>query len=466
MTQPAPRGALVDLDNIEFYRPQPSKSLQPESALSILPGVATRKTLPRGDSALLFDRPYGWDSLCSPTSLNSFDVEFSRCANAASLATSSPTDNKLMRGETGNETLDASTFSLTSSPSLSSPQKTTDLPGPFGSTTSQERIEIPTELDGHICPLSPELQARDQPPDIQPCVSHDEPSVDNHDMNICGTPSSHTEQNVQSNKPIGERENDQVLLGDGPQQLKQNISIPALSEGEPLLNDQQLPSISVVDPCPEDQLHSESDSSLSAESMKAPVHQRSLMPPSQAAGVTPSLELPSIITKPPRRKSFEVAQARIVGRRNRPRRNCQPGFDIVQHDRHPDCPDQKESPRLTKRRKRATRPAGKVTNCTSSRPFGQSLHSSAAAQSAKSCRSQDIFGHAILTVETHALGTSYFFSFEPNSPNELDTPQVRFSLDEPRRLTASSTPRMGSGANLGVPDLERKAAISGSVERM
>jgi hypothetical protein len=37
------------------------------------------------------------------------------------------------------------------------------------------------------------------------------------------------------------------------------------------------------------------------------------------------------------------------------------------------------------------------------------------------------------------LGTSFFFSFEPNSPNELDVPQFRFSLDEPRRLTAPSS---------------------------
>lgn len=111
MTQPAPRRVLVDLDNIEFYRPQPpSKSLQPESALSILPGVATRKTLPRGDSALLFDRPYGWNSSCNPTSLNSFDVELARCANAASLATSSPTDDEIMPSEPGNEALNASTF--------------------------------------------------------------------------------------------------------------------------------------------------------------------------------------------------------------------------------------------------------------------------------------------------------------------------------------------------------------------
>ncbi|OJJ42053.1 hypothetical protein ASPZODRAFT_1668495 [Penicilliopsis zonata CBS 506.65] len=495
MTQPAPRRVLVDLDNIEFYRPQPpSKSLQPESALSILPGVATRKTLPRGDSALLFDRPYGWNSSCNPTSLNSFDIELARCANAASLATSSPTDDELMLSEPGNEALNASTSLPTSSPSLSSSLEPTDLPGPFGSTASQERIEIPTGLDGHS-PLSPEVQERDQPPDIQPCVSHpDEPSVDNrrcssashfdnhdnHDLNIRGTPSSHTEQNVQSNKPPGERENDQVLLGAGPQQLKQNISIPALSEGEPLLNDQRAPSIRVVDSGPEGQLHSESDRSLSAESMKAPVRQRSSMPPRKVAAVAPSLERPSTITKPPRRKSFEVAQARIVGRRNRPRRSCQPEFDIVQHDRGRDCPDLEESLCCTKRRKRATRRARKVTSCPSSGPIGQSLGSLASsARSAESYHSQDILGLAVLTVETHALGTSYFFSFEPSSPNELDAPQLRFSLDEPRRLTAPSSThssydymqpprraRMGGGADPGVPGMERKAAISGSVERM
>lgn len=111
MTQPAPRRALVDLDNIEFYRPQPPlKLLHPELTLSILPGVATRKPLYRGDSALLFDRPYRWDSLYNPTSLNLFNIKLARCANAASLATSSPIDDELVLGEPRNETLNAFTF--------------------------------------------------------------------------------------------------------------------------------------------------------------------------------------------------------------------------------------------------------------------------------------------------------------------------------------------------------------------
>lgn len=254
-------------------------------------------------------------------------------------------------------------------------------------------------------------------------------------------PSTHIAQNDVANNPLGERENDRVVLGDGPLQLKQNILMPALSQGDPLSNDQRLPSIGVVDSGPEDQHHPDSGSSLSAESKKASVRQRSPMPRRQVAGVTPSPEPPSTIKKPPRRKSFEVAQARIVGGRNRPRRNCQPGFDVVQRDHHPDCSGQEESPRLTKRRKRATRPVGTLTNRTSSGPSKKLLHSSASAQSAKSYGSQDIFGHAILTVETHALGTSYFFSFEPNSPNELDAPQFRFAHDEPRRLTAPSSTR-------------------------
>ncbi|KAL2784256.1 hypothetical protein BJX66DRAFT_344221 [Aspergillus keveii] len=353
ITQPAPRRALVDLDNSEFYRPQPSQSLQLESALSIplilppnpiLPGAATRKALPHGDSALLFDRPFGWDSSCSPASLNSFDVELARCANAASLATSSPTVNELMQGGTGNATLDGSTFSLTSSPSLSSPKETTDRPGPFESTISREKTEIPTEPDSHICPPSLDLQERDQPPDIQPCGSHNEPSVssgwcsstpqnDNHGINMCGAPSSDTAQNDMTNGPLGELENDHVVLGNNPLPLKRHISIPVLSEGESLLNNQRLPSIRVVNSAPEVQLHSGSDSPPSPESRNASSRQRSPMPPRQVAGVTTSLELPPTITKPPRRKSFEVAQARIVERRNRPRRNCQPEFDAVPHGR-------------------------------------------------------------------------------------------------------------------------------------
>lgn len=120
MTQPAPRRALVDLDNIEFYRPQLLKSPRPESALiplilpplSILPGATARKTLPRGDGALPFDHPYGLDSSCSPASLNTFDVELARCANAASLAIGSHTANEHTQGQTGNEALDASTFCM------------------------------------------------------------------------------------------------------------------------------------------------------------------------------------------------------------------------------------------------------------------------------------------------------------------------------------------------------------------
>ncbi|KAE8397709.1 hypothetical protein BDV37DRAFT_276720 [Aspergillus pseudonomiae] len=462
MTQPAPRRALVDLDNIEFYRPQSLKSPRSESALlippilpplSILPGGTARKTLPRGDGALPFDHPYGLDSSCSPASLNTFDVDLARCANAASLATGSHTVNEFTQGQTGNETFDASSFSLASSPSLSSLPKTTDLPGPFGNTTSREGIRVSTEPDSHLCFPSPDLQERDQPRDIQPCGSHDEPSVshgrcsniphhDNHSISMCGIPPSpHIAQNDVANKPLGEQENDRVALGDGPLQLKQNISMPALSQGDPLLNDQRLPSIGVVDSGPEYQHHSDSG------------------------------KPPSTITKPPQRKSFELAQARMVGGRNRPRRNCQPGFDVVQRDRHPDYSDQEESPRLTKRRKRATRHVGTLTSRTSSGPSGKLLRSSASAQSAKSYGSQDNFRHAILT---------------PNSSNELGAPQFRFALDEPRHLTAPSSTsgsknkryphtsdihphrraRMGSGANLGVTDLDGKAAISGSVERV
>ncbi|PYH60290.1 uncharacterized protein BO96DRAFT_186688 [Aspergillus niger CBS 101883] len=49
MTQPAPRRALVDLDNIEFYRPQPSKSLQPEPTLSVQPISPCLSFLPAPD---------------------------------------------------------------------------------------------------------------------------------------------------------------------------------------------------------------------------------------------------------------------------------------------------------------------------------------------------------------------------------------------------------------------------------
>ncbi|GMG12981.1 unnamed protein product [Aspergillus oryzae] len=479
MTQPAPRRALVDLDNIEFYRPQLLKSPRPESAppLSILPGATARKTLPRGDGALPFDHPYGLDSSCSPASLNTFDVELARCANPASLATGSHTANELTQGQPGNEAFDASTFCTSRLWEIGILYLVVLLTFALQPWLRLHLSPAPQKQQICLAPLEVQkvergLRSLQNPTVIyalhlriyrsgispEPCGSHDEPGVshgrcsniphhDNHSMNMCGTPpSAHIAQNDVANKPLEERENDRVVLGDGPLQLKQNNLIPALSRGDPLLKDQRLPSIGVVDSGPEDQRHPDSRSSLSTESKKASIRQRSPMPPRQVAGVTPSPELPSTITKPPRRKSFEVAQARIVGGRNRPRRNCQSGFDVVQRDRYPDCSDQKESPRLTKRCKRATRPVGTLTNRTSSGPAGKLLHSSASAQSAKSYGSQDIFGHAILTVETHALGTSYFFSFEPNSPNELDAPQFRFALDEPRRLTAPSSTRGSKNA--------------------
>ncbi|KAL4935403.1 hypothetical protein BDV06DRAFT_228857 [Aspergillus oleicola] len=437
MAQPAPRRALVDLDNIEFYRPQPSKSLPPESALSvpltlpplsILPVAATRKALPRGDGALLFDRPYGWDSSCDPEVLNSFDVELARGANAASLATRSHTDSKLTQGETGNETLDASTFSLASSPPLSSPQGPTGLPDPFGGTTCRERIGIPTEPDSPICPPSPDLQERDQPPDNRRCSSA--PQNDNHDLNLCGIPSSYVPHNDITHKPIGEHENNRDALGDELLQLEKNVSGPGFREGGPLLDGEQPPSVAVVDSIPDSQLYLETDISHSAESTQASVRQISPTPPRHMAAVTLGQERPSAITKPPRRKSFEVAQARILEHRN-PRRR----------DRQPDGSGHEEGPRLTKRRKRATRSVGKATNRVSHAHSGKSLHSSASARSVKPF-SRDIFGHAILTIEARASGTAYFFSFEPNSPYELDAPQFRFLLDdEPHCRTGPSSMR-------------------------
>ena len=119
MTQPAPRRALVDLDNIEFYRPQPSKSLQPEPApssqsinpcLSFLPGTAAGTTLPRGDGIPFFDRPHERESPCGPARLNSFDVELSKFAKAASQVTFSAMDSQRTHGETSSEAFDASIF--------------------------------------------------------------------------------------------------------------------------------------------------------------------------------------------------------------------------------------------------------------------------------------------------------------------------------------------------------------------
>ena len=270
--------------------------------------------------------------------------------------------------------------------------------------------------------------------DNQRCSSA--PQDDNHDVNSCGIPSSYEPHDI-TDKPIGEHENNKDALADDPQQLNQDVSGPAHSEGQPLLNGEQPPSVAVVDSVPDSKLYLETDISHSAERTQASVRQISPTPLRHMAAVTHGREHPEI-TKPPRRKSFEVAQARILERRN-PR--CRDRRNVAQHDHRTDWSGHEEGPRLTKRCKRAPRPVGKVANCTSCGPFGKSLHSSASAQSAKPCYSQDIFGHGILTVETHALGTAYFFSFEPNSPNKLDALQFRFPLGEPHRLAAPSSTR-------------------------
>ncbi|GAA87907.1 hypothetical protein AKAW_06021 [Aspergillus luchuensis IFO 4308] len=447
MTQPAPRRAPVDLENIEFYRPQPSKSLQPEPALSVqpispclsfLPGTAAGTTLPRGNGIPLFDRPHERDSPCSLARLNSFDVELSKFAKAASQVTFSAMDSQRTHREASSEAFDASTFSLTSC--LSNPRQRTDAPDPFGTTTARERSEIPTGLNGHLCTPSPDLQEQDHSLDIQPSTSDESnvinqscssPPNDNHDMNFCSTPSRHVPYNESTDRPIGGQENNQNILGNVPQQSKQHVSSPAISECELLPNDRQSLSIAVIESSAENQLCSESDQSRSAESEEALNH--------QVAEVAPNLELPSAITKPPRRRAFEVAQTRIVEQRNQRPRDCHPGLDAIPV-RRPNCSDAEESPRLAKRGRRANRPAEKVANHASSGRSENPLRGTASERSAEPCSSQDIFGHAILTIETRASGTSYFFSFEPNSLNKPEAPPFRFSLDEePHRLADVSS---------------------------
>ncbi|BDD54387.1 hypothetical protein MAP00_009256 [Monascus purpureus] len=315
---------------------------------------------------------------------------------------------------------------------LSSPRKRTDAPDPFVTTTARGSSEIFTGLDGHLCTPSPDLQEQDHPLDIRPCTSVDEsritnrsclsPPNDNHDMNSCSTPSRYVPHNERTDKHIGEQENNRNVLGDVPQQLKQHVSRPVFSEGELLLNDRRSPSIAVIESCSKGQLCLESDQSRSAGSQEA--NNR------QIAKVTPNLEFPSAITRPPRRKAFEDAKTRIVEQRNQPPGDCQPGLDDVIPDCRPNCSDTEECPRLAKRRKRAIRPAAGMTNHATSGRSGKLLCGTASAQSTESCSSQDIFGHAILTIETHALGTSYFFTFEPNSPIKPKTPQFQISLDD------------------------------------
>lgn len=168
-------------------------------------------------------------------------------------------------------------------------------------------------------------------------------------MNFCSTPSRNVPYNESTDKPIGGQENNENVLGDVPQQLKQHVPRPVVSDGELLPNDRRLSSIAVIESSAEEQLCSESDQSRLAGSEEA--FNRKL------AEVAPNLDLPSAITKPPRRKAFEVAQTRIVEQKNQRPRDCQPGLDAIPA-RRPNCSDTEESPRLAKKRKRAIRPPG------------------------------------------------------------------------------------------------------------
>lgn len=348
---------------------------------------------------------------------------------------------------------------------LSTPGKRTDALDPFGSTTAQESSKIPTSVDSDLCAPSPDLQEQDYPlgkdmdaihttgscndliifTDIQPCTSVDKSSVinqscsspanDNHDMNLCSTPSRYMPQNDRTEKAIGEQENNRNVLGDVSLQPKQPVSRPALSEGELLLNDRRSPSIAVIKSCSEDQYCLESDQSRSVES-KGSFNR-------QIAKVALSA-----IERPPRRKAFEVAQTRIVEQRNQRSHDGQLGLDAIPVPR-PNCSGTEESPRLAKRRKHSIRSAKKVTHHASSRRSGRSLRSTASARSAGSCSSQDIFGHAILTIETHASGTSYFFSFEPNSLKKSKARRFRFSLDDEPRRVAGLSPTDGPKKDVG-----------------
>ena len=110
---------MVDLDNIEFYQPQPSKSLELGPARStqpvlpppsFLPVAAACKALPRDDGFPLLARSYGEHSACGPARPSSFDVELTKFAKAEPQVMDSRTDNNLSQRGNGNMILDAATL--------------------------------------------------------------------------------------------------------------------------------------------------------------------------------------------------------------------------------------------------------------------------------------------------------------------------------------------------------------------
>ncbi|KAL4927706.1 uncharacterized protein BDV17DRAFT_299020 [Aspergillus undulatus] len=122
MSQPPPRRVLVDLDNIEFYRPQPSKSLRLGPPRSILPTLPPLSHLPvtadcdpsQGDGFPFPDHPYSENSACGAAPLNSFDVELAKFAAAEPQLMDSRTQNNLAQEGDGNTTLGTAEFSSAS----------------------------------------------------------------------------------------------------------------------------------------------------------------------------------------------------------------------------------------------------------------------------------------------------------------------------------------------------------------
>ncbi|KAA8652751.1 SANT/Myb-like DNA-binding domain-containing protein [Aspergillus tanneri] len=169
-------------------------------------------------------------------------------------------------------------------------------------------------------------------------------------------------------------------------------------------------------------------------------HMMSLAAPSQLAQLTTSCErqptVAAVVPPPPRRKAFAVAQARIsTSGSQQPRRyDDSQDENNAQHNSQPGMSESGECQHRSKRRRIVTQSVKEASDHalsgqspkspTSSKPMSTSL------SSAGCCKTRDIFGRAILTVESHGSEESYFFSFIPTAPNQINTPSLQSASHE------------------------------------
>ncbi|GIJ86863.1 hypothetical protein Asppvi_005761 [Aspergillus pseudoviridinutans] len=173
VTLPPPRRVLVNLDNIEFYRPQLSKSLRSEPSSATATGPYFRPVLPLPvtlSAPTLREITLGSNRAPSPTTPHEqnsetaparpivFNIKIAKFAKPTSPEMSSQTHSAFAQEGTGGSCLIPDTVTPFMTPFTSGEE--TDLASPFEGTVIRPSIELSTEpkslVSSPITPVSNE----------------------------------------------------------------------------------------------------------------------------------------------------------------------------------------------------------------------------------------------------------------------------------------------------------------------